>query len=127
MRTATAQGNISKPTWMTSPMQSKKVAVIQEGAFRRVHHMLGIPVKHGKEDFAQCIQAIGHEIAATSLWASLRMTDNRRESVLLKMAHALAHGFKALDVAVLAWDLDFAPSQLLVRPPGLSPEPCNMV
>ena len=70
--------------------------------------MLGIPLKHGKEDLAQYIQALGHEIAATTLWAGLRMTDKRRESVLLKIAHTLAHGFKPLEVSVLAGHLDFA-------------------
>ena len=85
----------------------KRWAVIQEVAFRRVHHMLGIPLKHGKEDLAWCIQALGHEIAATALWAGLRMTDRRRESVLLKIGHTLAYGFKPLEVSVLAGHLDF--------------------
>ena len=90
-------------------MRPQKVgSFIQEIAFRRVHHMLGIPLKHGKEDLAQCIQALGHEIAATALWAGLRMTDERRLSVFLKIGHTLAHGFKPLEVSVLAGHLHFA-------------------
>jgi hypothetical protein len=86
----------------------EKWAVIQEIAFRRVHRILGIPLKVGKEDLGRCLQALGHEIAATALWAGLRMTDKRREAVLLKISHSLAHGFKELEIQVLAGHLDFA-------------------
>ena len=46
-------------------------------AFRRVHGFIGIPLKVGKEDVSQRIEALGHIIAAQQLWAGLRMTDKR--------------------------------------------------
>ena len=61
--------------------------------------MFGILLKVGKEDVAQCIQALGHVTAARSLWAGLKMIDRRREQVLLRVPKALTKGFSEKDVA----------------------------
>ena len=69
-------------------------AAAQEDAFRRIHAALGIPLKHGKDDVAHVIKALGHRIGATPKWAGLCLTEKRRESLLEKLKKALAHGFK---------------------------------
>ena len=57
---------------------------------------------------SQCIEALGHIIAAQSLWAGLRMTDKRRESVLLRVSTALIKGFGEKDVEEITGHLNFA-------------------
>ena len=42
----------------------RKWAVLQELAFRELHALIGIPLKVGKEDVGQCVQALGHLISA---------------------------------------------------------------
>jgi len=71
----------------------RKWASSQEIAFRGVHGFIGIPLKVGKEDVSQCIEVLGHIISAQALWAGLRMTDKRRESVILRVSTALLKGF----------------------------------
>lgn len=87
--------------------------------------MLGIPLKHSKGESAQCIQALGHEIAATTLWAGLRMTDKRRESVPLKIAHTHTHLPTVSNPwKHLCWQATWIllSQQLPARPPSHLPE-----
>ena len=86
----------------------RKWASAQEIAFRRVHGFIGIPLKVGKEDVSQCIEALGHITAAQQLWAGLRMTDKRRESVLLRVSTALVKGLGAKEVEEITGHPNFA-------------------
>ena len=86
----------------------RKWANSQEMAFRRVHGFIGIPLKVGKEDVSQCIEALGHIISAQALWAGLRMTEKRRESVLSRVSSALLKGFEDKEVEEITGHLNFA-------------------
>ena len=59
-------------------------------------------------DVAECIEALGHIIAAQALWAGLRMTDKRRESVLLPVSTALIKRFGDKEVEEITGHLNFA-------------------
>ena len=86
----------------------RKWAVLQGLAFRELHALIGIPLKVGKEDEGQCAQALGHLISAQALWAGLRMTDKRQESVLLRVSTALQKGFASKEIEELTGHLNFA-------------------
>ena len=87
----------------------RKWAILQELAFRELHSLIGLPLKVGKEDVGQCAQALGHLISAQALWAGLRMTDKRRESVLLRVPTALQKGFVGKEIEEFTGHLNFAP------------------
>ena len=82
-------------------------AAAQEDAFRRIHKLLGIPLKIGKGDLCRTIVALGHQIAATSEWAGLKMSEQRRTSVLKRIRNALSTGFKNSELPELAGHTNF--------------------
>ena len=84
-------------------------ASLQERAFRRIHELIGIPLKTGKNDLGRSVEALGHRLAATSLWAGLRLTEKRRAGCLQRILHSLHQGFEsARQVAELGGHLNFA-------------------
>ena len=66
-----------------------------------------IPLKIGKGDLCRTIVALGHQIAATSEWAGLKMTEHRRTSVLKRIRNALSTGFKNSELPELAGHTNF--------------------
>lgn len=59
----------------------KKYAAICKDAFQRVHIMLGIPLKEGKDKVAAIVEVLGHEVVSTTDVVATRPTVQRRQSL----------------------------------------------
>ena len=53
----------------------KKYAAICEDALQRVHKMLGIPLKAGKDKVAARVEALGTELISSQHVVAIRTTD----------------------------------------------------
>ena len=53
-------------------------AAVCEDAFQRVHAMLGIPLKEGKDKVAARVEALGGELVSTKDVLALLTTEGRR-------------------------------------------------
>ena len=62
-----------------------KYAAACEDAFRRVHAMLGIPLKAGKEEVSERVGALGHTLMPHARWVALQISERRRAKLTAKL------------------------------------------
>ena len=62
-------------------MYLKRYAAICEDAFQRIHAMLGVPLKDGKDKVAAIVEALGHEVVSTKDVIATRPTVERRQGL----------------------------------------------
>ena len=95
----------------------RRWAALLQWIFKEVHCMLGIPLKDEKNQGpAARLEVLGMEIAATSQWAALRLTDARRETLQAAVDGALrARALSTRDAQRLGGQLGFASTGLFGR------------
>ncbi len=79
-----------------------------ENAFQRVHAMLGIPLKPGKAEVSERVDALGHTLVASSKWTAMYVSDRRRSKLLARLERARRQGFTPKEPQKLGGELGFA-------------------
>ena len=94
-------------------------APLMQFVFKKVHELIGIPLKDDKgEGPAQILEALGHALATTALWAGLRLTCRRRAKLKEEIEiilRAAEQGLTQKKSGELGGQLTFAASALYGR------------
>ena len=95
----------------------RRFAALLQWVFQEVHTMLGIPLKQEKGSEPSAIMEIlGMEVAATTLWAGVRLTSARRNELIECVQLALVRRtLTARDASRLGGQLSFAGGALFGR------------
>ncbi len=79
-----------------------------EDAFQRVHRILGIPLKLGKAEVSERIDALGHTLVASTGWTAMYVSDKRRNKLLARLERVRRTGFRPKEPRELGGELSFA-------------------